>query len=58
MVSELAVQLQSEDGSRWVTFFKDRVKSISDSSESLMPEVYATLGATEQQQILAFLKSL
>ena len=56
--SELAVQLQSEDGSRWVTFFKDRVKSISDSSESLMPEVYATLGATEQQQILAFLKSL
>ena len=56
--SELAVQLQSEDGRRWVTYFKDRVKSISDSSESLMPEVYAGLGADEQEQILAFLKSL
>ncbi len=56
--SELAVQLQSEDGRRWVTYFKDRVKSVSDSTESLMPEVYAGLGADEQQQILAFLKSL
>lgn len=56
--SERAIQIQSEDGQRWVTFFKDRVKSITDSSESLMPDVYATLGAAEQQQLLAFLKSL
>lgn len=56
--SELAVQIQSEDGRRWVTFFKDRVKSITDSAESLMPDTYATLGANEQQQLLAFLRSL
>lgn len=56
--SELAVQIQSEDGSRWVTYFKDRVKSISDSSESLMPDTYASLGAQQQAQLLAFLKSL
>jgi len=56
--SALAVQIQSEDGTRWVTYFKDRVKSVTDSSESLMPDVYANLGATEQQQLMAFLKSL
>lgn len=56
--SERAIQIQSEDGTRWVTFFKDRVESVSDSAESLMPDKYATLGATEQQQLLAFLKSL
>lgn len=56
--SELAVQIQSEDGRRWVTYFKDRVKSIEDSSQSLMPETYATLGAAEQEQLMAFLRSL
>ncbi len=56
--SELAVQIQSEDGRRWVTYFKERVKSVSDSNESLMPDNYARLGADEQQQLLAFLKSL
>lgn len=56
--SELAVQLQSEDGRRWLTYFKDRVESIEELSESLMPDVYATLGASEQEQLMAFLKSL
>jgi len=56
--SDLAVQIQSADGSRWVTFFKERVKSISDAGESLMPETFAQLGATEQANLLAFLKSL
>ncbi|PCJ23513.1 MAG: hypothetical protein COA96_11735 [SAR86 cluster bacterium] len=56
--SDLAVQIQSEDGRRWVTYFKDRVKSITDSAESLMPDTYASLGAVEQEQLLAFLKSL
>lgn len=56
--SELAVQIQSADGRRWVTYFKDRVESISDSDESLMPDVYARLGAAEQEQLLAFLRSL
>ena len=56
--SELAVQIQSEDGRRWVTYFKDRVKSVTDSDESLMPDVYATLGAEQQEQLLAFLHSL
>ena len=56
--SELAVQIQSADGTRWVTYFKDRVKSITVSDESLMPDVYANLGATEQQQLMAFLKAL
>lgn len=56
--SELAVQIQSEDGRRWVTYFKERVKAVRDSEESLMPDNYANLGADEQQQLLAFLKSL
>lgn len=56
--SELAVQIQSEDGSRWLTYFKDRVASITDLEESLMPDTYATLGAEQQESLLAFLKSL
>ncbi len=56
--SELAVQIQSEDGTRWVTYFKDRVKSVTVSDESLMPDVYANLGALEQEQLMAFLKAL
>lgn len=56
--SELAVQIQSEDGRRWVTYFKDRVASVSDDDQSLMPDIYSTLDANEQEQILAFLKSL
>lgn len=56
--SERAVQIQSEDGRRWVTYFKDRLKSVTDSEESLMPDVYATLGAVEQDQLMAFLHSL
>lgn len=56
--SELAVQIQSEDGRRWVTYFKERVQSVTDSTESLMPDTFANLGATDQQQLLAFLKSL
>ena len=55
--SDLAVQIQSEDGTRWVTYFKDRVKSVTASDESLMPDVYSDLGAAEQQ-LMAFLKSL
>jgi putative heme-binding domain-containing protein len=56
--SDLAVQIQSADGRRWVTYFKDRVKLITDVEESLMPDVYASLGASAQQQLLAFLQSL
>ncbi len=56
--SELAVQIQSKDGRRWVTYFKERVKSVKDSDQSLMTDVYATLGAGQQQQLIAFLKSL
>jgi putative heme-binding domain-containing protein len=56
--SELAVQIQSADGRRWVTYFKDRVASIEDAAESVMPNVFITLDSKEQQQIVAFLKSL
>tara|TARA_B110000444_G_C18815306_1_gene584803 strand:- start:389 stop:1132 length:744 start_codon:yes stop_codon:yes gene_type:complete len=56
--SELAVQIQSEDGRRWLTYFKERVTAIRDSDESLMPDTFARLSANEQQQLLAFLKSL
>lgn len=56
--SELAVQIQSEDGQRWVTYFKERVAAVRDSDESLMPDTFASLGASEQQQLLAFLRSL
>ena len=55
--SDLAVQIQSEDGTRWVTYFKDRVKSVTASDESLMPDVYSDLGAAEQQ-LMTFFKSL
>lgn len=56
--SKLALQIQSEDGSRWVTYFKERLKSVSDSEQSLMPNNYVNLEANEQQQLLAFLRSL
>ncbi len=56
--SELAVQIQSADGRRWVTYFKERVKSVRDSDQSLMPDTYANLAAAEQQILLAFLMSL
>ena len=56
--SELAVQIQSADGSRWVTYFKERVRSISDAEDSLMPETFSELGAADQENLLAFLKSL
>lgn len=56
--SELAVQIQSADGNRWVTYFKDRVAAIRDADESLMPDTYANLNAEQQEQLMAFLKSL
>ena len=52
------VQIQSADGKRWRTYFKDRVKSVSDSDTSLMPNIYAGLSSVQQQQIVAFLNSL
>lgn len=52
------VQIQSADGKRWRTYFKDRVKSVSDSDTSLMPNIYAGLSSAQQQQIVAFLNSL
>tara|TARA_B110000858_G_scaffold77483_1_gene89786 strand:+ start:25008 stop:25781 length:774 start_codon:yes stop_codon:yes gene_type:complete len=56
--SELAVQIQSKDGRRWLTYFKERVTAVRDLDESLMPDTFASLSANEQQQLLAFLKSL
>jgi len=56
--SDLAVQIQSADGRRWVTYFKERVKSIADAQESLMPERFSELDAAQQQALLSFLKSL
>ena len=56
--SDLAIQIQSEDGNRWITYFKERVKSITDARESLMPDTYTTLSAEEQEQLMAFLKTL
>lgn len=56
--SELAVQIQSEDGQRWVTYFKERVTTIRDLDESLMPDTFANLSVSEQEKLLAFLSSL
>jgi len=56
--SDLAIQILIADGSRWVTFFKERVKAVRDAEESLMPEIFSELGASEQEKLLAFLKSL
>ena len=52
------VQIQSADGKRWRTYFKDRVKSVSDRDTSLMPNIYAGLSSAQQQQIVALLNSL
>jgi|TARA_B110000240_G_scaffold82687_1_gene94251 putative heme-binding domain-containing protein len=56
--SELAVQIQSEDGRRWVTYFKERVTAVRDLDESLMPDTFANLSVSEQEKLLAFLRSL
>ena len=56
--SDRAVQIQSADGQRWVTYFKDRVASITDSEDSLMPDIFADMGADQQENLLAFLRSL
>lgn len=52
------VQVQSADGLRWRTYFKDRVKSVTASDVSVMPEIYAGLSAQQKEQILAYLRSL
>jgi putative heme-binding domain-containing protein len=56
--SDRALQIQSEDGRRWITFFKDRVSSITNEESSLMPDVFSTLEKTEREEILAFLRAL
>ncbi len=56
--SEQAIQMLSEDGKRWLTQFKRNLKSISDSDESLMPEVFATLSVDEQEALLAYLRAV
>ncbi len=56
--SELTVQIQSADGRRWLTYFKDRVDSITDAEESLMPTTFDNLEPGQQSNLLAFLKSL
>ena len=56
--SDRALQIQIEDGRRWITFFKDRVSSITNEESSLMPDVFSTLEKTEREEILAFLRAL
>ena len=56
--SDRALQIQSEDGRRWVTFFKDRVSSITNENNSLMPRIFSTLEKAERDQLLAFLRAL
>ena len=56
--SEQAIQILSADGKRWVTQFKRNLKSVEDSQESLMPDVFTDLGLTEQDALLVFLQSL
>jgi putative heme-binding domain-containing protein len=56
--SDRTLQIQSEDGRRWVTFFKDRVSSITNENDSLMPSIFLTLEKMERDQLLAFLQSL
>ena len=56
--TDQTVQLQSADGKRWVTYFKDRVKSVADVNESLMPAVYGDMTTEQQEQLMAFLNSL
>ncbi len=56
--SEQAIQILSADGKRWVTQFKRNLTSVEDSQESLMPDVFTSLGAAEQDALLVFLQSL
>jgi len=56
--TELAVQIQSADGTRWNTYFKDRVQEVIDETTSLMPDVFADLPVRAQENLQAFLRSL
>ena len=56
--SEQTIQILSADGKRWITQFKRNLKSVEDSQESIMPGVFASLGAAEQDALLVFLQSL
>lgn len=56
--TDASVQIQSADGLRWRTYFKDRVQSVSDSAQSMMPDVYGRLNAQQKEQLLAYLNSL
>ena len=56
--SEQAIQMLSEDGKRWLTQFKRNLNSVTDSPESLMPDIFNSLDSDEQEALLAFLKSL
>ena len=56
--TDVTLQIQSTDGARWRTYFKSRVKSVSDSATSVMPEIYSDLNAQEREQLLAYLRSL
>lgn len=53
-----SLQIQSLDGKRWRTYFKDRVKSVSDSKSSVMPDIYADLNRQQREQLLAYIRSL
>jgi putative heme-binding domain-containing protein len=56
--SDRALQIQSVDGRRWVTFFKDRVDSITNEESSLMPSIVSTFEEVEREQLMAFLRTL
>jgi len=52
------IQILSEDGRRWTTYFKRDLASIEFADDSLMPRVYPGLASNEQQALIIFLRSL
>lgn len=52
------IQILSEDGRRWTTYFKRDLVSLDHADDSLMPRVYSSLSSSDQQALMIFLRSL
>ncbi len=56
--TDTSIQILSEDGRLWTTYFKDDVVNMETVDGSLMPPVYRSLDSDQQQALMIFLRSL
>ncbi len=56
--TEDTLQILSEDGRRWTTYFKRDLVSLEYADGSIMPRVYSSLSSADQQALMIFLRSL